>query len=143
MSSRLGEPPLWLAGGNIPLSRLFVCMHILYVDESGDGGLASGSSRHLVLCGAAMHEGQWRKLTLQLDDIKTNNFPTAGAFLEFHASEMRTGARSFRGLPRPARTKAIQGVYEVISRAMGLTLFAAVIDKQSFGAKYQNRVDVY
>lgn len=134
---------MWLAGIDIPLSRLFAFMHIMYVDESGDGGLATGSSHHLILCGAAMHEGQWRKLTRQLDEIKTSNFPTAGAFLEFHASEMRSGARSFRGLPRPARTKAIQEVYQVISRAMGLTLFAAVIDKQAFRTKYQNRVDVY
>jgi hypothetical protein len=118
-------------------------MHILYVDESGAGGSAPGSSRHLVLCGAAMHEGQWRRLRRQLDEIQANNFPTAGTFLEFHASEMRTGARSFRGLPRPARTKAAQEVYEVISRALGLTLFAAVIDKPSFVGKYHDRVDVY
>lgn len=118
-------------------------MHILYVDESGDGGTASGSSHHLVLCGAAMHEGQWRSLTRQLDDIQSRNFPTAGAFLEFHASEMRTGARSFRGLPRPARDQAIREVYQVISTARGLTLFAAVIDKAAFRAKYLGRVDVY
>lgn len=118
-------------------------MHILYVDESGDGGSAPGSSRHLVLCGAAMHEGQWRRLTRQLDDIQRNNFPTAGPFLEFHASEMRTGARTFRGLPRLSRSKAIQEVYEVMSIAQGLTLFAAVIDKPSFVAKYQGTVDIY
>jgi len=118
-------------------------MHILYVDESGDGGSVPGSSSHLVLCGVAMHEGQWRTLTKQLNEIQVRNFPTAGAFLEFHASEMRTGARIFRGLPRPARDKAIQEVYQVISRARGLTLFAAVVDKASFRAKYQNRVDVY
>lgn len=121
----------------------FICMHILYVDESGDGGSVLGSSRYLVLCGAAMHEGQWRKLTKQLDDIQLNNFPTSGTFLEFHASEMRTGARSFRGLPRPARNQAIQEVYRVISRTPGLSLFAAVVDKPAFVAKYQGRVDVY
>jgi hypothetical protein len=124
-------------------AAFFICMHILYVDESGDGGSVLGSSHHLVLCGAAMHEGQWRKLTKQLDDIQLNNFPTSGTFLEFHASEMRTGARSFRGLPRPARNQAIQEVYRVISRAPGLSLFAAVVDKQAFVAKYQGRVDVY
>jgi hypothetical protein len=118
-------------------------MHILYVDESGDGGLAPGSSRHLVLCGVAMHEGQWRKLTQKLDEIQAANFPTAGAFLEFHASEMRTGSRAFRGLPRPARNKAIVDLYEVVSRTHGLTLFAAVIDKPAFLAKYENRVDIY
>ncbi len=118
-------------------------MHILYVDESGDGGSGTGSSRHLVLCGAAMHEGQWRKLTKELDDIQLSNFPTAGAFMEFHASEMRTGARSFRGLPRPARNNAIREVYNVISSAAGLTLFAAVVDKPAFVAKYQRTVDCY
>jgi len=118
-------------------------MHLLYIDESGDGGSAPGSSRHLVLCGAAMHEGQWRKLTRQLDEIQQSNFPTAGTFLEFHASEMRTGARTFRGLPRPARNKAIQEVYEIISSAKGLTLFAAVIDKPAFATKYHARVDPY
>ncbi len=56
---------------------------------------------------------------------------------------MRTGSRSFRQLPRPARVKAIQEVYEVISRAMGLTLFAAVVDKAAFATKYQGRVDAY
>ncbi len=104
-------------------------MHILYVNESGDGGSVPGSSRHLVLCGVAMHEGQWRTLTKQLNEIQVRNFPTAGTFLEFHASEMRTGARIFRGLPRPARDKAIQEVYQVISRARGLTLFAAVVEQ--------------
>jgi Protein of unknown function (DUF3800) len=118
-------------------------MHILYVDESGDGGSTAGSTRHLVLCGVAMHEGQWRSLSRQLDDIQRSNFPTAGSFLEFHASEMRTGARAFRGLPRPARAKAIQEVYKSISGARGLTLFAAVIDKPSFIAKYQGKVDIY
>src|SRR5271166_1791306 len=118
-------------------------MHILYVDESGDGGSAPGSSRHLVLCGAAMHEGQWRKLTRQLDDIKLNNFPTVGPFLEFHASEMRSGSRAFRHLPRVSRTKAIHEVYQAIAGATGLTLFAAVIDKPAFNGKYAGRVDVY
>jgi hypothetical protein len=107
-------------------------MHMLYVDESGDGGSATGSSRHLVLCGAAMHEGQWRRLTRQLDEIQANNFPTAGPFLEFHASEMRTGARTFRGLPRPARSKAIREVYEAMYGAQGLTLFAAVYRQALF-----------
>jgi hypothetical protein len=118
-------------------------MHILYVDESGDGGSAPGSSRHLVLCGAAMHEGQWRKLTHQVDEIQKNNFPTAGSLLELHASEMRTGSRSFRGLPRTSRNKAIQEVFEAIKDARGLTLFAAVIDKPAFVAKYQGKVDIY
>jgi hypothetical protein len=98
---------------------------------------------HDTSCGVAMHEGQWRKLTRQIDEIQASNFPTAGSFLEFHASEMRTGSRSFRGLPRPARSKAIEEVHKVISNAVGLTLFAAVVDKPSFIAKYQAKVEIY
>jgi hypothetical protein len=90
-----------------------------------------------------MHEGQWRGLTRQLDEIQAANFPTAGAFLEFHASEMRTGSRSFRGLPRPSRNSAIQAVYDLIAHAKGLTLFAAVVNKPAFVAKYEGRVDAY
>ena len=37
-SLRLGELPS-VARRGFPLSRLFICMHILYVDESGDGGI--------------------------------------------------------------------------------------------------------
>jgi len=90
-----------------------------------------------------MHEGQWRRLTRKIDDIQRTNFPTAGSLLELHASEMRTGARSFRGLPRPARTRAIREVYETIATATGVTLFAAIIDKPAFIAKYSGGVDVY
>jgi len=90
-----------------------------------------------------MHEGQWRKLTQRLDDIQKNNFPTAGSLLELHASEMRTGSRSFRGLPRTARNKAINEVFDAIANATGLTLFAAVIDKPEFMAKYKGKVDPY
>ena len=118
-------------------------MHILYVDESGDGGIAAGSSRHLILSGVAMHEGQWRKLTNRLNEIQRDNFPTAGSHLEFHASEMRSGSRTFRQLARASRDKAIREVYQTISGATGLTLFAAVIDKPAFIEKYEARVDAY
>jgi hypothetical protein len=118
-------------------------MHILYVDESGDGGSIAGSSQHLVLCGAAMHEGQWRQLTAALDEIQKNHFPTVGPVLELHASEMRTGSRIFRHLPRDSRNKAIADVYNVIGHAKGLTLFAAVIDKPAFMSKHQSRIDPY
>jgi hypothetical protein len=88
-------------------------------------------------------KGNGGDFTRRLDEIQTANFPTAGAFLEFHASEMRTGARSFRGLPRSARTSAIQAVYNLISHAKGLTLFAAVVNKPAFVARYEGRVDAY
>lgn len=127
------------------LSRLFFgFMYILYVDESGDGGSAPGSSKHLVLAGVAMHEGQWRKLVKSMDNIQLTHFPQAGGLVEFHACALRSGKKVFRGLPKAKRSQLMGDVYGVISgTARGLTLFAAIIDKPAFRAKYQNRVDPY
>lgn len=119
-------------------------MYILYVDESGDGGIAPGSSQHLVLAGVAMHEGQWRKLVKSMDAIQQKHFPQAGGLVEFHACDLRGGRKAFRTLPKVKRTEIINEVYEVIASTLkGLTLFAAVIDKPGFRAKYQNKVDPY
>lgn len=114
-------------------AAFFLLMYILYIDESGDGGYSPGSSRHLVLAGVAMHEGQWKRLVKLLDDIQSKNLPQAGGVVEFHACDLRGGRKAFRGLPRATRTQVMNDVYGVISTAQkGLTLFAAVIDKPAF-----------
>lgn len=119
-------------------------MYIFYVDESGDGGLGPSSSRHLVLAGAAMHEGQWKKLTNSLDVLQQSYIPQAGNPVELHASDIRTGRKTFRGLPLAQRSKLLADGYGVISSArQGLVLFAAVIDKQAMMYKYSGEVGSY
>src|SRR5262249_37109024 len=103
-------------------------MHVLYVDESGDAGLAG--SKHLVLAGAAMHEAQWRQLTSAMDAAQRLHFPHAGSTLELHASPLRAGRNEFRGVPRPKRLATLDDIYSRIGNVQrGLTLFAAVVDK--------------
>ena len=119
-------------------------MYILYVDESGDGGTHPSSSRHLVLSGAAMHEGQWRRLTAALDAIQRAYFPQAGSNVEFHASDLRAGRNVYRNMPVAQRTRLMNEIYGVISGTReGLTLFAAVIEKQALMYKYKGRVEPY
>lgn len=118
-------------------------VYLLYTDESGDGGIHPSSSRHLVLAGAAMHEGQWKKLTGALDAIQQAYLPQAGSSVEFHASDIRTGRKVYRDMLPAQRTRMMNEVYAVISGARGLTVFAAVIDKQALMYRYDGRVDPY
>ena|SRR5437762_9286072 len=119
-------------------------MYLLYVDESGDGGLSTGSSKHLVLAGAAMHEGQWKKLTGSLNAVQGSHFPQAGNPIEFHASDIRSRRKTFREMALAQRTRLLNDGYGVISGTrQGLVLFAAVIDKQALMYKYGGKVDSY
>jgi hypothetical protein len=111
LKERLGELPLRFVG-SYPLSRLLF-VYILYIDESGDGGTNPGSSRHLVLAGVAIHEGQWRTLSRKLDSIQDSHFPQAGSPIEFHASEIRSGRNFFRSVGRAERTSLMNDVYGV------------------------------
>jgi hypothetical protein len=117
-------------------------VYVLYIDESGDGGNNPGSSDHLVLAGAAMHEGHWRKLSADLDAIQLKYFPQAGSNVEFHASDLRSGRGAFRGMPQLDRNKIMVEIYAAIGKSR-LTLFAAIIEKQSLAIKYKGAVDPY
>jgi len=91
-----------------------------------------------------MHEGQWRRLTSTLDAIQKAYFPQAGSNVEFHASDLRAGRNLYRNMPVAQRNKLMHQIYEVISGTrQGLTLFAAVIEKQALMYKYSGRVEPY
>jgi len=117
-------------------------VYVLYIDESGDGGIHPSSSKHLVLAGAAMHEGHWRGLTATLDATQKSYFPLAGSNVEFHASDLRTGRAAFRGMPPATREKLMLEIYTAIARSR-LTLFAATIEKNSLISKYKGAAEPY
>jgi hypothetical protein len=120
-------------------------MYILYVDESGDGGINPGSSHHLVLAGVAIHEGQRKKFTKSLDAVQESRLPQAGGSVEFHASEIRAWRGVFRGLPREQRAVLMNDVYKVISASTGnrLVLFGSIVDKAAFLVEYGTKLDPY
>jgi hypothetical protein len=119
-------------------------MHVLYVDESGDGGVSKGSSKHLILAGAAMHEAKWKSLTDSMDAAQILHFPNAGGTLELHAAPLRAGRGEFRGISKDMRHKALSDIYARIGGVRtGLTLFASIVDKNAFLTQYHGRVDPY
>lgn len=146
MVLRLGELPCG-SSGHSRSAAFFLpgVMYILYIDESGDGGTNPGSSRHLVLAGVAIHEGQWRGLTQKLDAIQDSYFPQSGSPIEFHASVIRGGRDIWRALPKTKRLALTNDVYSVIAQVSGqrMVLFSAVIEKSSLVKKYGGRVEPY
>lgn len=119
-------------------------MQILYVDESGDGGTSKGSSKHLVLTGAAMAEAAWSDLSAVMDQVQATHFPSAGGKLELHASPLRSGRDEFKTIPKVQRYAVIDDIYARIADVKdGLTLFSVVVDKTAFIAQYKGRVDPY
>ncbi len=130
--------------GGDPTQPPFFAMHILYVDEAGDGGTGKGSTQHLVLAGAAMHEAQWRQLTRVMNEAQMRHFPEAGALLELHAGPLRAGRKEFRGIPQQKRLAALTDIYRQIgSVRQGLTMFAAVIHKSEYHLAHKGLVDPY
>ncbi len=89
-----------------------------------------------------MHEGQWRSLTTALDNLQQQYFPFSGSNVEFHASVLRSGRGIYRNMPEAQRTKLMNEIYQIIGDAR-LTIFASIVEKQSFMYKYSGRVDPY
>jgi hypothetical protein len=83
-------------------------------------------------------------LTVALDAIQQAHFPQSGGNVEFHASDLSAGRGLYRNIPVALRTRMMNEVYGVIGGTrQGLTLFAAVIDKQALMYKYQGQVGPY
>ena len=64
-------------------------MYLMYVDESGDTGLAPGGSSHFALTGLVVHESRWRDLVDVLMKFRrtmraAHNLPVR---MEIHASQ--------------------------------------------------------
>ena len=63
-------------------------MYIMYVDESGDTGMANSPTRYFALSGLTVHESHWRDLLNQLVAFRRTMKTVHGLPLrtEIHAS---------------------------------------------------------
>ena len=144
MGVRLGElPALCSSPGNPRSAAFFLCTSFMWTNPATEVSNLLAPAI-LVLSGAAMHEGQWRRLTTALDHLQQLHFPQAGSNVEFHASDLRSGRGLYRDLPVAKRNRIMNEVYGVIGNTrQGLTLFASVIHKDALMYKYQGQVEPY
>jgi hypothetical protein len=103
-------------------------MYLFYIDESGDP-FAWDQNDNFVLAGIAIHEGQVRILSHQLDDIQKNYFPSINIPIEFHAGVIHSGKDRYRRIDENTRIQIIDDVYKIINDAgyPNLITFATAI----------------
>lgn len=103
-------------------------MYLFYIDESGEP-YGWNNQDNFILAGVAVHEGQIRNLSLQLDDVQRAFFPDINVPLEFHADDIHGGRNRFRKMDADARTAYLDQAYDVLTRASfpGLVTFITAI----------------
>ena len=90
-------------------------MYLFYVDESGDPD-GWQDQNNFVLAGVAVHEGQIRHFSEELDAIQARFFPTISVPIELHASHIRAGKGTrFRSLTDEQRNQLMPAVYDVFA----------------------------
>lgn len=92
-------------------------MYLMYLDESGDPNGWQTGQNHFVLGGLAVHEGQVRAITQQLDAIQQEFFPGISIPITFHATDIRGGKDRFRGLQQGDRERLLGAIYQVFARS--------------------------
>lgn len=104
-------------------------MHLLYLDDSGSVGNAS--DKHIILAGVSVHELKPHWLSRSLDEIAERLWPSDPRSIEFHGSEIITGKKHWRGIPREQREEAFCSALRILSDSTDARLFGAVVDKSS------------
>ncbi len=81
-------------------------MYLLYADESGS--INDSGQTYFVLAGIALHEREPHWIEKDMDDIAKRFNADGPEFVEFHASPMRSGNKTWRRFPLAERDQAIK-----------------------------------
>lgn len=106
-------------------------MHLLYVDESGDPGIVSNSSRHFILCGLLVHHADWHGVQTALHEMRKRLHQMHGLSLEseLHASEFLGNSRDHLGLNQRQRIQSLLHALGCVQALGALTPVCAIVDK--------------
>ncbi len=108
-------------------------MHLMYVDESGDPGLAEQSpTRYYVLSGLVVHELRWRGCLDMLVDFRRELRRKYGLRMkeEFHTAQMLTRPGALVRIKRHDRLAMIRAFADVLAAIPDLNILNVVVDKQ-------------
>ena len=112
-------------------------MYLMYIDESGDSGLADSPTTHFALSGLVVHESQWRNLTDKLAAFRKTMRSTYGLPLreEIHASQMIRRA-PVPGMKRHIRLAILRNFLDEIARQNYVSITNVVVAKANKPAGY-------
>lgn len=100
-------------------------MYLFYVDESGspDGW---GVHDNFILAGVAVHEGQVRLLSKELDAVQERFFPNISLPLELHAAHIHHGKDRFRKMAESQQVELLESAYDVLTNSHFPNLIAFI-----------------
>lgn len=111
-------------------------MYLMYVDESGDTGLANSPTRYFALSGIVVHESSWRQFLQTLITFRKTLRSVYGLPIraEIHASEYLQ-SRVF-GLDRHVRLAILRNTLDELAKLPTISITNVVVDKQGKPAGY-------
>jgi hypothetical protein len=111
-------------------------MYIMYVDESGDPGLAS-QSRHFALTGLVVHESRWRDLITHLMQFRRSIKAAHGLPMrsEIHASQYLRSS-PVDGMEKHIRLAILRNMLDELAKIDFISITSVVTEKDNKQADY-------
>ena len=105
-------------------------MYLMYVDESGDSGLAGSPTNFFSLSGLVIHESRWRDFTTQMATFRKTMRTVYGLPLrtEIHASHFIRSA-PVPGMQKHIRLAILRNFIDEIAKQDFISLTNVVVDK--------------
>lgn len=112
-------------------------MYIMYVDESGDTGLANSSTRYFALSGMTVHESNWRDLLNQLVSFRRTMRTVHGLPLraEIHSSDYLRSP-PVPGMQKHVRLAILRQFLDELAKSPYIKFTHVIVDKQGKPANY-------
>jgi len=113
-------------------------MYLMYVDESGDYGLAGSPTDYLILTGLIVHELRWGDYLKELLTLRRRLRDNFGLRLheEFHASNLVTRPGSLLRIKRHKRLAMIRQYADALANLRDLAVLNVVVKKSGKSDDY-------
>jgi hypothetical protein len=107
-------------------------MYLLYVDESGDVGLAGSPSRYFALSGFVVHELRWHETLESIIKFRQDVRATYGLKLreEIHAGHFIHKPKEVARIPKSMRLRLLRDALDFQSMLPDVSILNVVVDKR-------------
>jgi Protein of unknown function (DUF3800) len=106
-------------------------MYLIYVDESGDSGLAGSPTRYFVLSGFVVHELRWLATLDAIIDLRQMLRKQYGIKLreEIHASHFIHRPKDLVRIPKSVRLRILRDVLDFEAALPDVNVISVLVDK--------------
>lgn len=94
-------------------SPYFLFMYLLYLDESGDTS-SWNEYNHFVIAGIAVYEFEIETIRKKLRELQNKYFPEISVPIIFHATDIHSGKKRYRSIPKERRDMLLNDLYDII-----------------------------